>query len=167
MSRSRLLAAALALLGPLLAVPAAASAPGPQAALSPHVHLFYYPWYGSPTVNGSYRHWPQGGHTPPNDIGANLFPVLGPYDSGDFAGAVARHMAWIAQSGAGVIVYSWWGQGSYEDGLAMGVLNAAQQQGIKVAWHLEPYGGRTAASTVSDINYINSRYGSHPAFFRD
>jgi hypothetical protein len=46
------------------------------------------------------------------------------------------------------------------------VLNAAQAQGVKVAWHLEPYAGRTAASTISDINYINSRYGSHPAFYR-
>jgi glucose/arabinose dehydrogenase/PKD repeat protein len=138
----------------------------PQAPLSRNVHLFYYPWYGSPSVNGGYRHWQQGGHTPPNDIGANLYPTLGAYDSGDFAGAVAQHMAWIRQSGAGVIVYSWWGQNSYEDQLAMGVLNAAQQQGIKVAWHLEPYSGRSAASTVADINYINTRYGSHPAFFK-
>ncbi|MFD0577866.1 ThuA domain-containing protein [Dactylosporangium darangshiense] len=138
----------------------------PPPTLSPNVHLFYYPWYGSPSVNGSYRHWQQGGHTPPNDIGADYYPTLGAYDSGDFAGAVAQQMAWVRQSGAGVIIYSWWGQGSYEDGLAMGVLNAAQAQGIKVAWHLEPYAGRTAASTVSDINYINSRYGSHPAFFR-
>lgn len=167
MSRSRLLAATLVLFASLLAVPSTASAAARPAALSPHVHLFYYPWYGSPAVNGSYRHWQQGGHTPPADIGANLYPALGPYDSGDFAGAVAQQMAWIRQSGAGVIVYSWWGQGSYEDSLATGVLNAAQRQGIKVAWHLEPYGGRSAASTVSDINYITSRYGSHPAFFRD
>jgi glucose/arabinose dehydrogenase/PKD repeat protein len=140
--------------------------PAPAAGLSPRVHLFYYPWYGSPTVNGSYRHWPQGGHTPPNDIGADFYPVAGPYDSGDFGGVVAQHMNWVRQSGAGVIVYSWWGQGSYEDNLVPGVLNAAQAQGIKVAWHLEPYPGRTAASTVSDINYLNSRYGSHPAFYR-
>jgi glycoprotein endo-alpha-1,2-mannosidase len=58
------------------------------------------------------------------------------------------------------------GSGSFEDNLVAGVLNAAQQQGIKVAWHLEPYLTRTAASTVADINYINSRYGGHPAFFR-
>ncbi|SDW73934.1 PKD domain-containing protein [Amycolatopsis xylanica] len=140
---------------------------GPAPALSPNVHLFYYPWYGSPATLGSYRHWQQGGHTPPNDIGADLYPARGPYDSGDFAGTVAGQMREVAQSGAGVIVYSWWGQGSYEDGLVAGVLNAAQQQGIKVAWHLEPYAGQTAASTVADINYINSRYGTHPAFYRD
>ncbi|HEX6685191.1 MAG TPA: ThuA domain-containing protein [Candidatus Limnocylindrales bacterium] len=132
--------------------------------LSPNVHLFYYSWYGA--GSGTFRHWQQGGHTPPNDIGANLYPTLGAYDSGDFAGAVAQHMAWVRQSGAGVIVYSWWGQGSYEDGLALGTLNAAQQQSIKVAWHMEPYGGRTAASTVADINYLNGRFGSHPALFK-
>ncbi|MEU5640983.1 ThuA domain-containing protein [Streptomyces milbemycinicus] len=136
-------------------------------ALASNVHLFYYPWYGSPTVLGSWRHWPQGGHTPPEDIGANYYPALGPYDSGDFTSAVARHMEWVKRSGAGVIVYSWWGRDSYEDGLVRGVLDAAAAQGVKVAWHLEPCTGRTAASTVSDINYLNNTYGSHPAFYRD
>jgi hypothetical protein len=160
--------ALLALFAALLVAPApvAAAPAGPAAALSPNVHLFYYPWYGSPAVSGGYRHWPQGGHTPPDDIGADLYPVLGAYDSGDFTGAVEQHMRWVEQSGAGVIVYSWWGQGSYEDGLVAGVLDAANRHGIKVAWHLEPYGGRTAASTVDDIRYLNARYGGHPAFYR-
>ncbi|MFD5799745.1 ThuA domain-containing protein [Streptomyces sp. NPDC127020] len=135
-------------------------------ALNPDVHLFYYPWYGSPAVNGSWRHWQQGGQTPPGAVGADFYPALGPYDSGDFTGAVAQHMEWIARSGAGVLVYSWWGRGSYEDRLARGVLDAAQKKGIKVAWHLEPYAGRTAASTVADVQYINDTYGSHPAFYR-
>jgi PKD repeat protein/type 1 glutamine amidotransferase len=133
---------------------------------SSNVHLFYYPWYGSPTgPNGGWRHWQQGGRTPPDDIGADLYPTLGAYDSGDPA-ALAQHMNWVKQSGANVLVYSWWGQGSYEDNLVTGVMNAAAQQGIKIAWHLEPYAGRTAASTVADINYINTRYGTHPAFYR-
>lgn len=140
--------------------------PPPPSGTSPSVHLFYYPWYGSPAVHGSWRHWQQGGRAPPDDLGADLYPVLGAYDSGDYPGAVAQHMAWVRASGAGVIVYSWWGQGSYEDSLVTGVLDAAARQGIKVAWHLEPYAGRTAASTVADITYINSRYGGHPAFYR-
>lgn len=133
---------------------------------SQNVHLFYYPWYGSPAVNGSWRHWPQGGHNPPDDIGADYYPALGAYDSGDMEGAVAQHMKEVKQSGAGVIVYSWWGRGGYEDRLARGVLDAAAEEGIKVAWHLEPYSGRTAASTVSDIQYINAIYGGHRAFYR-
>ncbi|MFC4014235.1 ThuA domain-containing protein [Nonomuraea purpurea] len=133
------------------------------ARVSPNVHVFYYPWYGSPSVSGAWRHWEQGGHTPPADIGADLYPALGPYDSGDTA-AIDQHMKWIRQSGAGVLVYSWWGRGGYEDALARRVMDAAQREGIKVAWHIEPYANRTAASVVSDIQYLNQTYGAHPAF---
>jgi hypothetical protein len=148
------------------AVGPTAGGPAAAAAVSANVHVFYYSWYGSPAVAGSYRHWPQGGHTPPQDIGSNYYPTRGAYDSGDPA-TVDQHMAWINQAGIGVLVYSWWGQGSYEDGLVPVVLAAADRHGIKVAWHIEPYGGRTAASTVDDINYINARYGGSPAFYRD
>ncbi|MBB5081774.1 galactose-binding domain-containing protein [Nonomuraea endophytica] len=153
----------LLLLTCLVAPPAQAAAP----VLSTNVHAFYYSWYGSPQGGGDWRHWQQGGHTPPADIGADLYPKLGAYDSGDFAGTVAQHMTWLRQAGTGVLVYSWWGRGGYEDTLARGVMDAAAQQGIKVAWHLEPYAGRTAASTVEDIRYINATYGNHPAFFRE
>ncbi|GAA2072533.1 ThuA domain-containing protein [Actinomadura alba] len=140
--------------------------PDPPAEVSPNVHVFYYPWYGSPAGGAGWRHWQQGGHTPPQGIGANFYPTLGAYDSGDFTGAVDRHMRWIRDAGAGVLVYSWWGRGGYEDGLARGVLDAAARHGVKVAWHIEPYGGRTADSVVADINYINATYGSHPAYYR-
>ncbi|MFI6297181.1 ThuA domain-containing protein [Nonomuraea sp. NPDC050790] len=130
------------------------------APVSDKVHIFYYPWYDA----SPWRHWQQGGQNPPDSIGADLYPALGPYDSGDFTGAVAQHMKWIKQSGAGVVVTSWWGRGSYEDGLSRGVMDAAAKEGLKVAWHLEPYAGRTAASTVEDIRYINQQYGTHAAF---
>jgi glycosyl hydrolase family 99 len=166
--RSTILAALLVAATAVVAQPATAVEPAAgSAALSGDTHLFYYPWYGSPAVNGSYRHWEQGGHTPPEDVGANLYPTLGAYDSGDIAGAVTQHMEWVVRSGAGVIVYSWWGQGSYEDKLAPRVLEAAAASGVRVAWHLEPYAGRTAESTVDDIEYLNATYGSSPAFYRD
>jgi hypothetical protein len=144
----------------------ALTGPGPPAAPNPDVHLFYYPWYGSPAVAGAYRHWQQGGHTPPDDVGADYYPVLGAYDSGDPA-VLAQHLQWVRRSGAGTIVLSWWGQGSYEDALAGRVLDAAAAAGVKVAWHLEPYAGRTAASTAADVAYLVDRYGTHPAFYRD
>jgi glycoprotein endo-alpha-1,2-mannosidase len=162
------LIAAIAALG-LTTTATATNGPAPHvsAGLSSDVQFFYYPWYGNPTVSGAWRHWQQGGHNPPADIGSNYYPVNGPYDSNDLNGAVAQQMAWIQRAGVGVIIYSWWGQGSYEDGLAAGVLSEAAKFGIEVAWHIEPYGGRTAASVVSDINYINGKYGASPAFFRD
>ncbi|WP_436763087.1 discoidin domain-containing protein [Streptosporangium sp. V21-05] len=159
-----LLLAALCWAGAQAPLPARGAAVPEQ---SSNVHLFYYSWYGNPQTSGDWRHWQQGGHTPPNDVGADLYPSLGAYDSGDYAGAVTRHMQWIKQAGVGVIVYSWWGRDSFEDRLTQGVMDAAARYGVKVAWHLEPYGGRTAASTVEDIRYINTRYGSHPAFYRD
>lgn len=137
--------------------------PASAAGLSRNVHLFYYPWYGTPEGAGEWRHWQQGGHTPPEDIGADLYPALGAYDSGD-SQVLAQHMKWIKSSGAGVIVYSWWGRGSYEDTLTRAVMDAAAKRGVKVAWHLEPYEGRTAASTVADIGYLHDAFGSHPAF---
>ncbi|MCU1681242.1 MAG: hypothetical protein JWQ81_1981 [Amycolatopsis sp.] len=157
-----LLATSGALAGPVTA----SAAPGATPTVSPKVQLFYYPWYGNPSVYGSYRHWPQGNLTPPLEISSNFYPKLGAYDSGDPA-VLNQQMDWITQAGAGTIVYSWWGQGSYEDNLVPAVMAAAAQHGIKVAWHIEPYTGRTAASTVADIGYINSRYGSSPAFYRD
>ena len=155
----------LALLSATTATTATTAVGEPRAqALSTKTHLFYYPWYGGASTG--YRHWTQGGHTPPSDVGADLYPVLGAYDSGDTA-VVDQHMAWIQRSGAGTIVVSWWGQGSYEDTLVPRLLDAAARYGIKVAFHLEPYGTRTAASTVADIDYINARYGGHSAFYRD
>src|SRR5688500_18960946 len=142
-ARAALVAVLLATgLGAATGTAPAVAAPG----LASDVHIFYYSWYGSPAVNGSYRHWQQGGFTPPQSVGANFYPALGAYDTGDYAGAVTRHLEWIARSGVGVIVFSWWGRDSYEDRLAQGVLDTANRFGIKVAWHLEPYAGRTAAS---------------------
>ncbi|MFI7234367.1 ThuA domain-containing protein [Streptomyces cyaneofuscatus] len=104
-------------------------APATEEGGSSDVHLFSYPWYGTPEgPAGSWRHWQQGG---------------------------------------GVIVYSWWGRGGYEDSLAGDVLDAAARHGIEVAWHIEPYNGRTAASVVDDIAYLEGKFGDHPAFYRD
>jgi hypothetical protein len=75
-------------------------------------------------------------------------------------------MAWLRSAGIGVIISSWWGPGSRED-LAVPVLLAmAQRYGIKVAFHIEPYTGRSAAELVADVAYLYARYGSSPAFYR-
>lgn len=163
---SRYLFTIIALFSLALSILLAQSSTRAAPTLSTRVQLFYYAWYGNPSVYGSWVHWPQGNTTPPNSISSDFYPQLGAYDSGDPA-VLDQHMRWVQQTGAGVIVYSWWGQGSYEDRLVRKTLDAANQYGIKVAWHLEPYGGRTAQSTVNDINYIHQQYGSHPAFYRD
>lgn len=82
-----------------------------------HIHIFYYPWYGNPQIDGHYIHWnhnilphwkkeevnkwPLGAHIPPHDIGANFYPALGLYSSADKA-VVNVHMAQIHSTGTGV-----------------------------------------------------------------
>lgn len=129
------------------------------------VGAFYYPWYGNPDFDDGWWHWDQSGVQPPEDIGSDYYPELGAYSSID-SFVVAQHMAWLREAGVGVIISSWWGQGSLEDGAMSLLLEMAEHYGIKVSPHMEPYGGRTAASLVDDVRYLYEQYGSHPAFFR-
>ena len=152
-----------AVLAALLVAAGLASAPqGAQAAdppPSPNVHLFYYSWYGNPGRRRRVPALAAGRPHPARRRRREPVPQARRLRLRRLRGR--RHPAHAVDHAgrSGVLVYSWWGQGSYEDNLAAGVMNAAARHGIKVAWHLEPYAGRTAASTVADINYINSRYG--------
>lgn len=65
-----------------------------------------------------------------------------------------------------MIVSSWWGQRSREDRAVPLLLDIAEQYDIQVAFHIEPYGGRTEATLPYDVRYIYRQYGDHPAFFR-
>jgi glycoprotein endo-alpha-1,2-mannosidase len=129
------------------------------------VAAFYYPWYGTPNIDGQWIHWTQNNHVPPDDIASDYFPELSAYSSNDPT-VVARHMEWLREAGIGVIITSWWGQGSREDRVVPLLLQTADQYGIKVAFHIEPYNGRTPESLLSDIKYIYEQYGNSPAFFR-
>jgi glycoprotein endo-alpha-1,2-mannosidase len=136
---------------------------GPEP--SYQVGAFYYPWYGNPDTDGEWIHWSDNSHTPPTDITSDYYPALGAYSSND-PGVVAQHMAWLRRAGVGVIIVSWWGQqGSREERPVPVLLQMAERYGIKVAFHIEPYSGRTADKLVSDVNYLYDKYGSHPAFF--
>jgi len=134
-----------------LAVPAAAGAAHVR------VSAFYYPWYGTPALDGAYQHWSQNGHTPPDDIASAYYPAAGAYSSSDKA-VVARQMREIKAAGIDEIAVSWWGRGSAEDGRLGAVAAAARADGIAVAAHLEPYRGRTVAGTVADVAYLRT-YG--------
>jgi len=141
----------LCALGALLAPGAAGAAPG-------RVTAFYYPWYGTPALDGSYEHWSQNGHRPPDDIASAFYPVDGPYSSSDRL-VVALQMQEIKDAGIDAIAVSWWGRGSAEDSRLGAVVAAARAAGIGVAVHLEPYGGRSVPGTVADVAYLQSTYG--------
>ena len=129
------------------------------------VAAFYYPWYGNPQYDKAWIHWNQNAHEPPQDIASDYYPELGPYSSNDPT-VVARHMSWLRQAGVGVIIVSWWGQGSKNERAVPLILQTAAQYEIKVAFHIEPYKGRTAEGLVSDIKYLYEQYGKSRAFFR-
>jgi glycoprotein endo-alpha-1,2-mannosidase len=135
---------------------------GPEP--SYQVAAFYYPWYGNLATDGKWIHWDDNGHVPPVDITSDYYPALGAYSSND-PEVVAQHMAWLRQAGVGVIVVSWWGQGSREEKPVPLLLQMAERYGIKVAFHIEPYHGRTANRLISDVIYLFNKFGSHPAFF--
>ncbi|KAM3857921.1 glycoprotein endo-alpha-1,2-mannosidase-like protein isoform 1-T1 [Diretmus argenteus] len=160
------------------------------------VHIFYYLWYGSPTVDSKYIHWDhvlvphwdpkiaashaQGRHTPPEDIASSFYPELGPYSSRD-PKVLESHMAQIEAAAAGVLVLSWYpprvadNHGEPTEDLVPAVMDAAHRHSIKVtgetpvlqvAFHIQPYKGRTDQSMHDNIKYIVDKYGKHGAFYR-
>jgi len=131
---------------------------------SHQIAAFYYPWYFNLKVDGRWVHWNQGGYTPPMDIGSDFYPVLGAYSARDPA-VLAQHFAWLREAGVGVIISSWWGQGDDTDRALPVMFDIADHYGLKIAFHIEPYGGRTAEKLADDIHYIYDKYGDHPAFF--
>ena len=148
-----------------LAAPVASLPPVEGPDPSYQVGAFYYPWYGNPDTDGEWIHWNDDNHRPPLDITSDYYPALGAYSSNDPV-VVAQHMAWLRQAGVGVIIVSWWGQqGAREEKPVPVLLQMAERYGIKVAFHIEPYHGRTADKLVSDVQYLYNKYGSHPAFF--
>jgi glycoprotein endo-alpha-1,2-mannosidase len=159
------------------------------------VHAFYYLWYGNITCDGKWKHWDHKvlphwrkftnakyrqiigqGHHPPELLHSPFYPTRGPYSSQDPA-TIASHFHEMRAAGISVAVVSWWGQksrlestdsqGVSTDALIPTVLAiAATIDGLSIAFHLEPYPGRTAESTYEDLLYIHDTYGSSKALYR-
>ncbi|XP_061824130.2 glycoprotein endo-alpha-1,2-mannosidase [Nerophis lumbriciformis] len=152
-----------------------------------YLHAFYYIWYGNPATDGKYIHWdhprlphwdpkvaekyPQGRHSPPDDVAANFYPALGAYSSRDPA-VIKAHMQQLRTAAIGVIAVSWYppntndDNGEPLDAIMPLLLDVAHQYHIKVSFHIEPYKGRDEVNMYANIKYIIEKYGDHPAFFR-
>lgn len=122
--------------------------------LPSHFVFEYYPWYSM----DPFRHWEDGGRTPPAQIATNYLPALGAYDSRS-ARVIEQHARWIAESRIGAIDISWWGQGSFEDRAVPLVMDVMRAHGIQVTFHLEPYGPERARNLADDIKYLLREYG--------
>ena len=128
--------------------------PSPPA-VAARVGIFYYPWFATPQRDGAYRHWHHEGAAPPAALASGFYPARGAYSSAD-ALVVDAQMREIAAAGIGTVIVSWWGRGSLEDVRLPQVIAAAAAHGVAVAAHLEPYDGRTVASTDTDIGFLRT-----------
>ncbi len=123
---------------------------------SGRVGIFYYPWFATPRSDGHYAHWQQGGMRPPADVASSFYPARGVYSSADTV-VLDAQMREIAAAGIGVVITSWWGRDSREDRRLPQLIGAARRHGLAVAAHVEPYAGRTVASTEADIAYLRGQ----------
>ena len=142
-------AVALALLTPAADRSSASPTPAPTTA------IFYYPWFGTPALDGEYGKWEQNGHEPAADLASSFYPARGAYSSSD-PSVLDGQMREIERAGIGEIVVSWWGRGSGTDARLPEVIAAAGTHSIEVAAHLEPYAGRTVASSIDDVAYLRT-----------
>ena len=139
---------------------------------------FYYTWYGNTELNGSEIHWSHevikgdgddGGETVyiegKDNIASNFYPQLGNYSSTDPA-LIARHMEMMAQAHIDVVAVTWWGKDDYCASALPVLFDEARKHNLKVCFHIEPYPGRGAESLRADIAELVSRYGHHPAFYK-
>ena len=121
------------------------------------VAIFYYPWYANPTKDGRWAHW-YVDHDGTPVLSTRYFPSRGLYSSSS-AKIVSAQMHEIAAAGVGTIVVSWWGFDSPENDRLAPVVEAAMQEGLDVAIHIEPYRGRTPGSAADDIEQLHRTYG--------
>lgn len=152
-----------------------------------NLHAFYYPWYGTPDVDGEYIHWNHpylphwdkkiaskfrtDRHVPPDDVGSNFYPELGPYSSRNTT-VLHIHMLQMRTGGIGVLIVSWFppdkadDNGKSLDSVMPIILDIAHRHKLKVAMHSEPFNGRQGQRLYDDLKYYIDKYGSHPAVFR-
>ena len=138
---------------PVVALAAFALA-APASAARPLVAIFYYPWYGTPQVDGAWEHWSQNGHAPPGDLYSSFYPAGGPYSSSS-PDVVAVQMAEIRAAGIDEVVTSWWGRGSSTDVRLALVVREAWRQHLGVAAQIEPYPGR-GDTLPGDLAYLHA-----------
>jgi glycoprotein endo-alpha-1,2-mannosidase len=118
--------------------------------------IFYYAWYSTPARDGNWAHWYVADDDGEHVLSTPYYPARGLYSSSS-AKIVTAHMREIASAGIRTVIVSWWGWESPEDLRLPLVTETAEAQGLGVAIHLEPYRGRTPASTAEDIQALHEK----------
>lgn len=159
MRRRRLWTAATGVIAvAALSLPAGAGSgpPGLSGSARAEAAIFYYPWYSTPARDGHWAHWYVHGEDGQPVLSTPYYPTRGLYSSSN-AKIVGAQMREIAATGIRTVIVSWWGFGSTEDLRLPVVASAASQHGLSVAVHIEPYRGRTPATTAEDIVQLRDK----------
>jgi hypothetical protein len=141
------------------------------------VLAFYYPWYGTPEVSGSWVHWNEGGHNPEILVSGNI-PDTGTtdhplklYDSND-PQVIKEHLSLAKWAGIDAFIYSWWGMDDFSDRAFRKALRIAEKEKgipVKLTIYYEqvpPVAVDKVEATVKDLMYILNEYANSPAFFK-
>ncbi|KNC46829.1 endo-alpha-mannosidase [Thecamonas trahens ATCC 50062] len=166
-------------------------ADGDGPGVNTSVHAFYYTWYGD--EDQAFHHWdhrvlchwnealrhhhPCGHRFAPPDVGSPYYPARGLYSSGD-AAVVTGHTSDAGKAGIGVLVYGWTGQASNPravdgegintDIIVDDVLRAVETSHVpvQIAFHSEPYEGRSPVSFADDAEYLAAHYFHYDSIYR-
>ncbi len=130
------------------------------------VLAFYYPWYGTPDVDGRWAHWGKPDFEK-KDIPESLhYPVLGPYSSHD-PKVVREHMRMMKSAGITGVIVSWWGRRDFSDRAMPLILEQCEKNGMTATIYYERVPRpNDPATAVADFDYIKRQYGAHRAFLR-
>ena len=52
------------------------------------------------------------------------------------------------------------------DAIIPTLLDEADKYDLKIAFHIEPYSGRSPSNLRDNLQYIHDTYSNHPAFYR-
>jgi hypothetical protein len=133
--------------------------------LHKQVYAFYYPWYGNyKGPSGEPFHWDY--YTNDNIATSTNYPILGPYDSYD-PRIIMAHIALAKQAGIDGFIASWWGFDSFEDNALGTILEVADSMDFGISVYYESVRTMTQEQVISELEYLFSSYGDHPAFLHD
>ncbi|PIU58596.1 hypothetical protein COS86_08630 [Candidatus Bathyarchaeota archaeon CG07_land_8_20_14_0_80_47_9] len=130
---------------------------------------FYYPWYGTPSLSGYWRHWNDANHNPDNitdgrrDVAASDYPLLDVYDSNNET-VIEQHVKWAKEAGIDCFVVSWWGINDFTDNASRHIRNVCERDDFNFTFYLE--NTTSINQTVEDLTYLLNQYGNSSSWYR-
>ncbi|HVP41628.1 MAG TPA: hypothetical protein VMS95_06720 [Candidatus Krumholzibacteriaceae bacterium] len=131
--------------------------------------VFYYPWYGTPSVSSYWLHWNGGGHNPDNitngrrDIAATDYPLLDVYDSNNET-VIDRQINESKNAGINCFVISWWGINDFTDNASKHIRNVCERDDFNFTFYYETT--TSISQTVNDLTYLLKEYGNSSSWYR-